>query len=434
MSNISAPCTLKNYQNASLDAWLQEWASSSPTTNQGTEVLAFQRWFHFKEAFSPTFVVEAIERQLTRPKVVLDAFSGSGTTALTCQFLGIHPITIEVNPFLADLTQAKLEVYDIAALHEALRSIQRVAKQKRTPALFEQYPLPPTFVEPGVKDRWLFNYQVALEILSYRAAIDLLTDTLIQRLARVILGSILVKTSNAVINGKGRRYRKNWQLRPSQDVDVIFEQAFREATSDAVLTLGKPYRKYDLLRGDVRSRIDDVNTKIDLALFSPPYPNTFDYTDVYNIELWMLGYLKSAQDNHILRSQTLRSHVQVSRDLSAKKIISSTLDNVLEELNIKTDMLWDKNIPKMIAAYFDDLVGLIESISKKLSDHGHIEVVVGDSMYCGVLVPVAKILSEAAVEIGLKVESSKAVRAMRASAQQGGQLRLDESLVVMSKT
>ena len=42
----------------------------------------------------------------------LDPFGGSGTTALACQFLGTEPITIEVNPFLADLIEAKLTDYD----------------------------------------------------------------------------------------------------------------------------------------------------------------------------------------------------------------------------------------------------------------------------------------------------------------------------------
>jgi len=39
---------------------------------------------------------------------VLDPFGGSGTTALTCGFLGIDSISLEVNPFLADLIAAKL--------------------------------------------------------------------------------------------------------------------------------------------------------------------------------------------------------------------------------------------------------------------------------------------------------------------------------------
>jgi len=35
---------------------------------------------------------------------------------------------------------------------------------------------------------------------------------------------------------------------------------------------------------------------VDAAIFSPPYPNSFDYTDVYNLELWVLGYLDDASE------------------------------------------------------------------------------------------------------------------------------------------
>ncbi len=431
--NVIESTDLDAIEAKNLDCWLQDWTSPVPTTNQGAESLAFQRWFHFKEAFSPTFVVDAIQRQPKPPKKVLDVFSGSGTTALTCQFLGIQPIAIEVNPFLADLTQAKLEVYNIPALHDALRKIERKAKSLRNSDLLARFPLPPTFVEPGKGERWLFNHEAALALLSYRAAIESLDDPVVQRLGRVVLGSMLVPTSNAFINGKGRRYRKNWKDRSPLDIDAIFHESFRTATSDAVLTLGKPQRGYTLLRGDARQKIDDVTCPVDLALFSPPYPNSFDYTDVYNIELWMLGYLQNPEDNRRLRTDTLRSHVQISRDFAALDIGSTTLRKVIRALHKQENQLWDKKIPQMIAAYFDDLVSLIGKIQGRLSDHGRIEVVVGDSMYCDVLVPVAKILAEAAPHIGLQVESVKAVRAMRASAQQGGQLRLDESLVVLSK-
>jgi hypothetical protein len=44
-----------------LDAaqWLARYAEEAPTSsNQGSAAVAFQRWFHFKEAFSPKFVAD----------------------------------------------------------------------------------------------------------------------------------------------------------------------------------------------------------------------------------------------------------------------------------------------------------------------------------------------------------------------------------------
>lgn len=415
-----------------VNSWLDGWLSPSPTTNQGTMAVGFQRWFHFKEAFSPSFVHEVIQRQPRAPHTILDPFSGSGTTALTSQFFGIVPTAIEVNPFLADLTEAKLSTLDAARLLHAKRSLIRRAKKLVDTDLRDRYFLPPTFVEPGVKDRWIFNGSVAQKILSYRAAIEELDDASTQRIARVALASVLIPASNAVVNGKGRRYRKGWQARAIPDVDELFAAAFSKIIEDAPLTARKKVTDYNLLRGDAREQIYAVGSSIDLALFSPPYPNSFDYTDVYNVELWMLGYLESGQANRSLREQTLRSHVQISRDFSFD-VASSTLSAAYEQLTAKRKDLWDGRIPEMIGAYFADLIGIVNAIGTRLSDGGRIELVVGDSQYLGIHLPVPKILAELAPAHGLKVIGQEKVRSMRSSAQQGGTLNLPESLVTISK-
>src|SRR5450830_225120 len=71
------------------------------TTNQDGKDTAFQRWFRFKEAFSPSFVSAAIDSLGYIPKHIVDPFGGSGTTVITSQLLGIDATTVEVNPFLA---------------------------------------------------------------------------------------------------------------------------------------------------------------------------------------------------------------------------------------------------------------------------------------------------------------------------------------------
>ena len=78
-------------------------------SNQGTTEVPFQRWFRFKEAFSPKFVIDTLASLDGPVEHCLDPFGGSGTTALTCRMLGLSSTSIEVNPFLADLIEAKIE-------------------------------------------------------------------------------------------------------------------------------------------------------------------------------------------------------------------------------------------------------------------------------------------------------------------------------------
>lgn len=430
--NHATESTEKKEAPTAVDSWLSGWLSPSPTTNQGTASIGFQRWFHFKEAFSPSFVRDVISKQSRSIKSICDPFSGSGTTALTAQFLGITPTVIEVNPFLADLTETKLASLDAARLLHAKRSVISRAKGFRNDEVLEKYSLPPTFIEPGARDRWLFNREVAVKVLSYRKAIDGMQDAELRRAAKVALGSVLVSISNAVVNGKGRRYRRGWQSRPDANVDDLFDGAFSKIVEDAPLAARKVTTDYTLHRGDARQKILELKDEIDLALFSPPYPNSFDYTDVYNIELWMLGYLTSFESNRTLREQTLRSHVQVSRDLSFS-VESPTLKKIYKKLSNKRDDLWDQRIPEMVGAYFADLLAIISGIEAKLHKAGRIELVVGDSKYLGIHLPVPLILAEIVPALGLKVISQHTVRSMRSSAQQGGALSLPESLVTIGR-
>src|SRR5690606_15007669 len=172
---------------------------------------------------------------------------------------------------------------------------------------------------------------------------------------------------------------------------------------------------------------------IDICVFSPPYPNSFDYTDINNVELWMLGYLKSAAQNKKLRTSTFPSHMQIKRTISKAPDGSKHLESVLKKLKSARDDLWDSRIPDMVGAYFHDLSEIISNVSRQLSHKGEVWIVVGDSRYAGINIPAADILDQLLQGSGLKTKLLENCRSMRSSAQQGGQSVLAENLLVLSK-
>lgn len=398
-------------------------------TNAGADELPFQRWRNFKEAYAPELVERAVRESKISVHSILDPFGGSGTTALACQFLGVFPTTVEVNPFLADLIEAKLCKYDADALAVDLGLIARSALNYRDQATERLEKLPGTFVEPGVKEKWIFDLDVAQRIAELLEAIEALELAEHRRLFRVLLGGIIVDVSNVVVSGKGRRYRCGWQSRRhyARDVDGAFFDSARKAISDIHRYANRRETGFKLVRGDSRSAIDCGTW--DLAIFSPPYPNSFDYTDVYNVELWMLGYLDSAGSNRRLREATLSSHVQVSRAFAGPPKGSSILDLAMDKLISSRTDLWDKRIPDMVGAYFADLMAVIAVIKKGLSSGGSVWLVVGDSRYAGIQVDTADIIAELASCEGWSFQGSEPFRSMRSSPQQGGRPELAESLV-----
>ncbi len=362
----------------------------------------------------------------------LDPFGGSGTSALTAQFLGVASTTIEVNPFLVDLIRAKLARYDADDLARTFVMLCRGVK--RQPAgdseVFAR--LPASFVEPGANDQWIFGTPVADRLARYAAEIGRITNEDHRRLFRVLLGGLLIEVSNVVVNGKGRRYRRGWRQRriDPEDVTAIFTDRVRSAISDVHRFADRSRPAARVILGDSRACMPQE--RFDVAVFSPPYPNSFDYTDVYNVELWVLGYLGSTADNHRLRQSTFTSHVQLHRDYGPAPDGSPLLAASLADLAEVRERLWSRWIPSMIGGYFHDLSRVLSQIKGRLNDGGRCWVVVGDSRYGGVFVPTGRILAELAVAAGWTVDAAKPFRSMRSSAQHGGRSELAETLLVMS--
>lgn len=424
--------TLSTEQHVRVEEWTKSRVPTAIGTNSGSAPLAFQNWRRFKEAFVPELVVRAVEETSAalgrRVSTCLDPCAGSGTTPLTCQFIGVHPVAIEVNPFLADLIEAKLTVVDASAVARRCGEVLRASRVVDPTSYYSM--APSTFIEPGVAGRYLFSRDVAERMSSLVQAILDTEDRAVRRLLRVLLGSAALEVCNATVSGKGRRYRGNWHaiLRRPSDLDAAFVRAVEGAVFDLERYARRRTLSYDLRRGDARTELATI-PEIDLAVFSPPYPNSFDYTDVYNIELWALSYLTSRADNHALRNATLRSHVQIKRDFGYRDPVPIVAASVAS-LRM-AEGLWNRNIPDMVGAYFEDLATLLQAVRGKMVAGGRVYMVVGDSRYAGIDVPVAAALQQLGPTLGYCAIGAEPFRSMRASPQQGGRPELSETLLTL---
>ena len=346
--------------------------------------------------------------------------------------LGVDSVSIELNPFLADLARAKVTPLSPSAVLKDCRTLI-----SRTKILKGDYKppsgAPSTLVEPGDSKRYIFSRE------AFAAARALVRESRKlpeghARLARILLGSVLVENSNIVVNGKGRRYRKNFmdRRRDARNIFESFESAVEAATADLSSFSNARRTRHIVHNADARVQLRRLR-KVDAAIFSPPYPNSFDYTDVYNLELWMLGYFNAPIDNRRLRAQTLRSHVQYKWDQRGFECQSIRLQETVHALRQKRDELWNKNIPDMISLYFEDLFVVFRELKRILSVGRHVTVAIGDSQYAGVLVNVAGILCEVVEPLGFRVATSAPIRSMRTSAQHGGRFELAETAITFEK-
>jgi hypothetical protein len=77
------------------------------------------------------------------------------------------------------------------------------------------------------------------------------------------------------------------------------------------------------------------------------------------------------------------------------------------------------------------LGSVLQGLRGSLRTGGKAMMVIGDSRYAGVRIDVPKIVQELAPLSRFECVGLRSVRAMRASAQQGGDFSLSESLLVL---
>lgn len=411
-------------------SWVEDHGNAALSSNVGSADLAFQRWFRFKEAYSPRLVAEVIDGIGLPVGRVIDPTGGSGTTALTCSFLGIDCETVEVNPFLADVIEAKTRAYVTAELAEDMALV--LGSPPAAGNMSRLALAPKTLVEPGLDGRWVFGFEVAERVLGLCEVIERHARPQHRPLLKVLLGSVLGDVSNVVVNGKGRKYRSGWEKRTVRASDVTdrLRAACKAAIHDIVRFGAQARGKVRVHRGDARIAIPNL-PRADCAIFSPPYPNSFDYTDIYNLQLWMLGYLSNPADNKALRLATMHSHVQLNRPARDPAHASESLARTMDGLERVRTRLWHRDIPAMLRSYFADLETMVLALQERIDPGGTIAVVVGGSSYAGVEVDAPGILAEMAANAGLPTVTRRKLRDMRLSAQQGGRHGLAEEVVVL---
>jgi hypothetical protein len=123
---------------------------------------------------------------------------------------------------------------------------------------------------------------------------------------------------------------------------------------------------------------------VDIVLFSPPYPNNIDYTEVYKLEAWLLGFIESTEEFRAERLKTVYSHPSLLRghDATRAAAAQAQLDGLLEPIlsAIPSDR-YSRGRRRMVAGYVRDMHLTLESAFMALRPGGALVYVVGNSLH-----------------------------------------------------
>lgn len=406
------------------------------------------RWFRLKEAFSSDLfmrVLKDTDLQRRDGLRILDPFSGVGTTAVSViDAVASGELTapvvhgVESNPFLHLVGSTK-----IAALRRAPRGFLDLARKLAASALRETDLGPPKVPQLSTFRREGSFDPIQLErLLKLRDAIQAEQqagcDPLLVDLARVCLGAIVEPVSNLRRDGRALRHVEN-------KVRVGAVEAFlaKAEEIDADLPTRPVKLRARTWRGDGRSLsvVDRRERDYDLVLFSPPYPNNIDYTEVYKLEAWLLGLVTDAAGFSAQRLRTVYSHPSLLRPdplpspgLSEKENEAlASLIRPLEEA-IPADR-YAEGRRRMIRGYTVDMYRTLRSSTDRMREGSSLVYVVGNSVHGRApkdFVIAADLLIAALAEMaGLKVATIDIARWLRRRSVSSPYLR--ESVVYLRK-
>ncbi len=403
------------------------------SNSEDTVNLPRHRWYYYKEGFSPNLVESAIkEYGLNEDNIILDPFNGSGTVTLTAAIKKINSYGYEINPFTSFL--AKTKTHNVnperfqSEVDEIVTHCEKGARSK-----LEGYS---TFTESAKNpSKWLFNLEV---LRTFEGGHNYISNkqSKSSHLLKLALISSIMENCNASKDGKCLRYKKEWgKIGYNKDsfLDTFLSKCkiIKEDLSENI-PISPEIRTYDSRR---RKSINKI-PKFDLCITSPPYLNTFDYTDIYRPELFLGGFVNSSKELYDLRFRTVRSHVQVKwKQPDINKFDSIQLKNIYNKIIQKKDQLMNDYIPSMILGYFEDMGKVFSNLSNYANDNANLWMIVSTSAYANEHIPVDLILADISTNHGWKLKEIGVLREIRKRKTKYSPdiKKLRESVIILEK-
>lgn len=393
-------------------------------------------WFRFKEGFSADLLPEVVKEltgELGKRIKLLDPFCGAGTVLVSAQELSrqgyeVDSVGIERNPFIAFVARTK---------SNASRVDPQLLLARGKAVISDSKTLSPPLPElSSIHEGRCISRHNAKRIIAIRESISGTEPT--SDALRLGLAAAIEPLSKVRKDGRALRL----VTKPKRRVDETIRAKLEAIAADCKALKGRIAPCATVLEGDGRSPLSLGlhEESFDLVFTSPPYPNNIDYSEVYKLELWLMGHIRTSVDFLRLRHSTFRSHPTHEKssklpDPFLQELDSGELFALLGRVLNRIDESAESWRSRLLKAYFADLWCSVSQFHRILRKGGFAVFVVGNSLHgaedAPFLVPTDLILAKIASIHGFEVRCVAVARNLKR--RLSGNHYLRESLVVLKK-
>lgn len=401
--------------------------------------LPIHRWVNFKEGFSAELVPRLLTPLLKsrRSLSFLDPFCGVGTSLLAAEQLSrdlslrkTRIRGIEINPYIHFVAATKMDWHR----YNPALMLRLAAVSTNGLRVKHKFAIPP--LSTIHNSRFVTSDEV-LRLIELREKVRVAAHSCPER-RPLLLG--VAAASEKVLrlrkDGRALRYTPKVEVPP---VDVAALESWALMAEDLQLARRGSHIEYKVLRGDGR-RADELlrGESFDVILFSPPYLNNIDYTEVYKVEQWLLGFLRSSEDMVRQRRYTFRSHPSCvfpyfsdAKTAEIFQLLGPPFRRLVDYASSFEG--WRR---RLFTGYFADILRTLRSCRRLVASGGRIFVVIGNSVHGSSEhpVPVASDLWIAHLAKAADLRVLRIIVGRRLVRRKCGDTVLRESIIEMTST